>query len=127
MNQTRKERIKNKPINEADEFNDEETKQSPIMQFGTNDPIMIESNSGAKFPHAMSISQYSGATSAAFRSEAEWFSVSEWFSPGTNTCLKLRRSHQYVTFKTKIIEQFENVEDAYTLLWVELFKKYPAD
>jgi regulator of PEP synthase PpsR (kinase-PPPase family) len=31
LHQIRKERIKNKPINEADEYNDEETKQSPIM------------------------------------------------------------------------------------------------
>jgi hypothetical protein len=31
LHQMRKERIKNKPINEADEYNDEETKQSPIM------------------------------------------------------------------------------------------------
>jgi hypothetical protein len=97
------------------------------MQFGTNDPIMIESNSGAKFPQAMSISQYSGSTYAAFRSENEWFSVSEWFGSDSNTCQKLRRSHQYVTFKTKLIEQFENVEDAYALLWLELFKKYPAE
>jgi hypothetical protein len=88
---------------------------------------MIESNSGGKFPQAMSISQYSGATYAAFRSEAEFFSVSEWFGSNSNTSLKLRRSHQYVTFKTKLIEQFEYAEDAYALLWLELFKKYPAD
>jgi len=32
------------------------------MQFGTNEPITIESNSGAKYTQGMSISQYSGAT-----------------------------------------------------------------
>lgn len=95
-NQVRKERVRNRPIEEEEDDEqlfDEDVKQSPIMQFGTNEPILIDSGSGPKYLQGMSFSQYSAATSIAFRSEADWFSVREWYSSDPNTCQKLRRSH----------------------------------
>jgi hypothetical protein len=66
--------------------------------------------------------------SRLFRTPTDWFSVNEW--NGDNAS-KLRRTYQYVTFKTKLFETFESfggaTEDAYSLIWLELFKYYRGD
>ncbi len=58
------------------------------MQFGTNEPIIVDSSSNGnpKYNNALSLSQYSGVTSTAFRSEADWLSVREWYSSDHLTC-----------------------------------------
>jgi hypothetical protein len=67
--------------------------------------------------------------SKAFRHEREWFSVADWHSQNDPlNPLKLRRSSQYVIFKTKLFEAFESsIDDGHSLIWLELFKYYHGD
>jgi hypothetical protein len=46
--------------------------------------------------------------SRLFKSDRDWFSINDWYSTSDNlACCKLRRTQQYVTFKTKLFESFE--------------------
>ena len=66
--------------------------------------------------------------SRLFKAEKDWLSINDWYSTVDDlACCKLRRTYQYVTFKMKLFETFECMDDAHSLIWVELYRYYTGD
>jgi hypothetical protein len=54
----------------------------------------------------------------SFKSDKEWFSIDLW----ENQCCALKKTYQFILFKTKLCEAFECSEDGYSHIWKELLK-----